>query len=864
MSLSAGERLGPYEIIAPLGAGGMGEVYKARDTRLDRSVAIKVLPEYIAQREDSRARFEREARAVASLNHPNICTLHDIGPNYMVMELIEGETLAARIEKGPIPLEQALKQATQIADALDRAHRAGVTHRDIKPQNIMLTRDGVKVLDFGLAKSTPKSLTPSEATLTAVLTSEGTVLGTPQYMAPEQFEGKEADARSDIWAFGAVLYEMVSGQKAFQGKNYTSLVAAILGAEPQPMATKPWIERLIRRCLEKDAEDRWQTMRDVVIELKSPPADAPIETSKPRWSHTTTAALALSAALGCALAWVLWTRKPAVPAAPVRLELNVTEGENLAPASSRSGAGGVAISPDGRTLVFAVGGQGNIKLHVRSMDSPHSRELPGTERASRPFWSPDSKSIAFVAQGKLKKIDLATGTPVTVCSAGPGRGGTWNEEGVILLGTENGGLQRVSASGGVPSPVAQLNQAGGETQQIYPQFLPGGKQFLYLSVNRDDKKQGIAVGSLDGASPAFLVASPNNAVFDSASGRLLYLNEEGSLLAQRLELNPPKLNGDVVPVAERVRRSLGGNHYADVSVSANGTLFFSQDRRTPRSRFVWRDRAGKDLGTVGELIAADPRISLSPDAKQVAYGEMKENGASDIWVRKIPGGDSVRITFDGGSLPKWSADGKYVYYSKRLRTIFKKPTDGSGAEEVICDGCSDQVTSASPDGKFLLAGAVSIVSLSLEGERKPTPWQSSNFAEGHGVFSPDGRWVAYHSQESGRREVHIQGFPDKRGKWVASQNGGSSPKWRGDGRELYWTSPAGELMAAQIELQPSVVKVGKPEALFRYPASIADSLTVRVFEPARDGRRFLSLEPEGELRDPPMVVILNWAAGLLK
>jgi len=433
---------------------------------------------------------------------------------------------------------------------------------------------------------------------------------------------------------------------------------------------------------------------------------------------------------------------------------------------------------------------------------------------------------------------------------------------VILLGTDNGGLQRVSASGGTPSAATQLNAAAGETSHSYPHYLPGGKQFLYLSISRGGQPNGIAVGSLDGASPVFLVASPNNAIYDSASGRLLYLNEEGALLAQRLELNPPKLSGDATPVAEGVRRSLRGNHYADISVSANGTLFFSQDRRTSRSRFVWRDRAGKELGTVGESTAAQ-RISLSPDAKQVAYSETKENGVSDIWVRKIPGGDSLRITFDGGSLPKWSADGKHLYYSKRQRTIFRKPSDGSGAEEVICDGCSDQVTSASPDGKFLLGGAVSIDSLPLEGERKPTRWQSSNFAEGQGVFSPDGRWVAYHSQESGRREVHIQGFPDKRGKWVASQSGGSFPKWRADGKELYWTSPAGELMAAPIELQPSVVKVGKPEELFRYPTA-AGTVGFGVFEPAPDGRRFLATEPEGELRDPPMVVILNWAAGLVK
>src|SRR5262245_45700732 len=447
MPLSAGEKLGPYEILSPIGAGGMGEVYKARDTRLDRFVAVKVLPEHIARREDLRQRFEREARAVASLNHPHICVLHDIGnqngTGYMVMEHLEGETLASRIARGSLPLDQALQLATQIADALDRAHRAGVTHRDVKPANLMLTRDGVKVLDFGLAKSGSKPA-PTEQTLTAALTTEGSVLGTPQYMAPEQFEGKEADTRSDIWAFGAVLYEMVTGEKAFQGKSYSSLVGAILSADPRPMLVKPFtppaLERLVRRCLAKEPEDRYQSMRDVVLDLRMPsqaPTAMPVRTS---WWPWVVAAVCLVAAVG----WGAWMRKSSVPALSVKFDVNPPEGTRF---GSIFTIGGSAISPDGRTLAFvATNAKGETLLYVRPLESLEARALPGTQDAGRPFWSPDSKSLAFVARAKPKRIEVIGGSPITLCDAGVARGGTWNEDGVIVFGDHAAGLQRIPAS----------------------------------------------------------------------------------------------------------------------------------------------------------------------------------------------------------------------------------------------------------------------------------------------------------------------------------------------------------------------------------------------------------------------------------
>ena len=537
MPVAPGQKLGPYEILAPIGAGGMGEVYKARDTRLDRTVAIKVLPEHIAKRDDLRARFEREARAVASLNHPNICVLHDIGPGYMVMEYIEGETLAERIAKGPIPLEQTLQQAVQIADALDRAHRAGVTHRDVKPHNIMLTRDGVKVLDFGLAKTTA-TIGPSDATLTEALTTEGTVMGTPQYMSPEQFEGKEADARADIWAFGAVLYEMVTGQKAFQGKNYASLVGAILSADPAPMAVKPftpsWLERLVRRCLNKDPERRYQSMRDVLLDLESPPTEtAKVQNSRWPWAI---------AAVCLALAGTAWVRKPIEPALSAKFDITP-------PVGSRFGTiittGGSAVSPNGRTLAFAAtSAKGEWLLYLRPLDSLDARALPGTEDAGRPFWSPDGKSLAFVAGGKLKRMDVAGGSPITLCDARVARGGTWNDDGVILFGDQAPGLQRIPASGGTPLPVTQVDKEAGETFHYYPQFLPGGKKLLYLSRSAEPEKMAIFVGSLDGKPATRIVQTEYKAVYDAAAGRLLYIQGNGTLMARRLESDPPRLTGD--------------------------------------------------------------------------------------------------------------------------------------------------------------------------------------------------------------------------------------------------------------------------------------------------------------------------------
>ena len=841
MPLTPGEKLGPYEILSPIGAGGMGEVYKARDTWLDRLVAVKVLPGHIAKRDDIRARFEREARAVAGLNHPHICVLHDIGPGYMVMEFIEGETLAERIEKGAIPLAQAVKLAVQIADALDRAHRAGVTHRDVKPQNIMLTRDGVKVLDFGLAKSTAAP-GPADVTLTKGLTTEGTILGTPQYMAPEQFEGKEADARSDIWAFGAVLYEMVTGKKAFQGKSYSSLLGAILSAEPGPMSPA-WLERVARRCLHKDPERRYQSMRDIQLDLEAPPA----EIAKPVTSRLPWAIAAVCLVIA-AIAATAFLRNPGQSAQPVKFEINPPEGGRLP-------AIGSAISPDGRTLAYnAYDGKATL-LHLRNLASLDTRPLPGTENALRPFWSPDGKSLAFGDVRKLKRIDMAGGSAVTICdTCSFARGGTWNEQGVILYGQSTAGLQRVSALGGTPAPVTHLNRETGETSHMYPQFLPGGKQFVYAATYGDGEQTGILIGSLDGKPSVRILESSHNAVYDPAAGRLLYIQENGALVSKRLELDPPRLTGDAVVAAERDGFAFP-NGFANVSVSNNGTLLYGRAQASPKRRVVWMDRAGKVLDTIEPPLPEDVLgFALSPDNSRIAYSKL-DRQAPNVWVLDLARGAINRVTVDGGYYPIWTPDGKHLYYST-FSGIQRRSADGFGEAESIWKGSdSRSLWSVSPDGRHMLIARGGIQVLALTGSGKPEPYVQTKFIESGAVFSPDGRWVAYSSNETGRSEIYIQGFPDHRGKWLASSAGGFYPRWRADGKELYWTAPGFTIMAASVELKGAEVRVGRAELL-----SKSNGL---MHIPARDGRRFLAIENDSELRPVrPMVVIQNWAAGM--
>ena len=787
MPLQPGTTLGPYEIQALLGAGGMGEVYKARDTRLDRTVAIKVLPEHVAADPDLKQRFEREAKTISSLNHPHICTLYDIGNqdgiDFLVMEYLEGDTLAQRLEKGALPLDQTLKIAIEIADALDKAHRQGITHRDLKPGNIMLTKAGAKLLDFGLAKlRDPKAavISPSEReTRRASLTGEGTILGTLQYMAPEQLEGKDADARTDIFAFGSIVYEMITGKEAFTGESQASLIAAILDSQPTPMSTlqpmsPPALDRVVRKCLGKDPEDRWQDVRDATDELKwiaeggsqagvAVPAGVPARgQSRLAWSVATVTTVLLAVAL--AVAYL--NRAPAETATSrfsVLAEAGVVRS--------------LALSPNGRQLAFTDGRQ----LWIRSLDSLESRALPGTEDAQAPFWSPDGRSIGFFTVTELKTIDLTGGAPQTVYGGPVGVGGTWSQDDVIVLGQFGGELLRVPAAGGEPTPVTTIDDTRQESAHLWPQFLPDGEHFLFFARGATGQ-EGIYVGSLEsGVTPSLLLRTDRMARY-AAPGYLLFGRGE-SLMAQPFDVDRLAVTGDPVRVVDGVRsdplvRWLG------FSVSHQGGLaYVGGGGGGAVTQLRWLDRSGADLGTVGEPGDYHDPV-LSPDETKVAVGR-----DDDAWILDVSRGTEQRFTFDPAldGAPIWSPDGSRIVFSSfrdgRPGDLYEKAAAGTGQAQLLLESDYFKLaTDWSTDGEFVSYYEVhpetsaDLWLLPLSGDRQPTPFLQAPFLEGDGVFSPDGRWMAYDSTESGEFQVYVQSVPPSGGKWQVSATGGAFPQ----------------------------------------------------------------------------------------
>ena len=867
----------------------MGEVYKARDTRLDRTVAIKVLPEHIAQREDLRARFEREARAVASLNHPHICTLHDIGPGYMVMELIEGETLAARLAKGPLPLDQALKFATQIADALDRAHRAGVTHRDVKPPNIMLTRDGVKVLDFGLAKSTAKP-GPTEATLTKVLTVEGSVMGTPQYMAPEQFEGKEADARSDIWAFGAVLYEMVTGQKAFQGKNYASLVGAILATDPPPMSVKPftpaWLERLVRRCLSKDPEERYHCMRDIVLDLRTPPPESIVAGPSRQWLGWVAAALALALLVTGVL---LYNATRPAPLRPLmRLNAEIAPETPLArvvPLGAPSGGNMLALSPDGTRLALTLRGtDGKIRLHTRMLGQSQVTPLAGTENAYSPFFSPAGDWVAFFAEGKLKKIPVEGGAAITLCEAPAFFGGSWGDDGnIIAMLNRTGGLSRVPAAGGTPVPVTKLNS--GEAAHRWPQLLPGGQTVLFTSVaklNSGYDDANIDVISLQtgerktlrhgGFSARYLAdgASSNGA------GHLVYLNRT-TLFAVPFYPARLALSGTPAPMLEDVGSARVGG--GDFAFALNGTFVYLSNAAMARWSISWVDSSGKTQplhAPLGQY--ASPRFS--PDGKQLAFAKDNGNG-SDIWVKDLERDSSSRLSFLPGtnSNPVWTPDGKTIVLvssNPAAPGLYAIRSDGSGEAKRLTGGNPlENPYSFSPDGKRLAIGTSArngddsgIFTMPVEADPGPGSggirlgkaelFLRSTFL-GAPAFSPDGRWLAYGSTESGTFELYVRAFPGQGGRRQISTGGGRWARWSRDGRELLFQTLDQRVMAVSYTVNDGSFIAGKPRVWTE--TRLRSTENNLNYDLAPDGKRLAAIvadDANGEKPPTHLTFLLNF------
>ncbi len=889
MTLAAGTRLGPYEIVAAIGAGGMGEVYRARDTRLERTVAVKVLPAHLSTSPESRQRFDREARMISQLSHPHICALYDVGHqdgmDYLVMEYLEGETLADRLVKGRLPIEQILRYAIEIADALDKAHHDGIVHRDLKPGNVMLTKSGVKLLDFGLAKAVlPPSSAPATAlpTMTPALTQEGTILGTFQYMAPEQLEGKEADTRTDIFAFGAVLYEMATDRKAFSGTSQASLISSIMGSEPAPISsispmTPPALDRVVKTCLAKDPDDRWQTAHDVGVQIRwiaeggsavGLPAAIPAHRTNRERIAWVLAALSLSALI--AFAALSFRRQP--------VEARVTRFPVLPPEKAaftlpgETASAQPALSPDGRLLAFVAISPGDRKLlWVRPLDSVEAQSLAGSEDASYPFWSPDSRFIGFFGHGKLKRLDLSGGPPQTLCDASAGRGAAWSPNGTIVFTpTQSEGLYRIPAAGGEVTPVTTLDSSRAENSHRWPSFLPDGRRFLFWTRSRSPSS-GIRVGSLDSRQSSSVVSATGMGVF-VPPGQLLF-ERDGTLLAQDFDPRSAKVRGEPVRVAESVGHGAPPG-YAPFSVSDKGLLAYVPGVISQRE-LVWLDRSGKVLGTIGGP-GGYIGPSLSPDEKRVAVGVRDpQSGNLDVWLTDLARNLSSRFTFSPAtsSRPIWSPDGSRIaFVSSRegFGDIYEKSSSGAGQERVIFRSNQDKfLTDWSLDGRFLVFHTPGpktgwdVWVLPMTGDRKPMAFAQTEFSEVQGQLSPDERWMAYASDESGRMEVYVQPFPASGGKWQVSTGGGSQPRWRRDGKELFYVSADKRLMAVEVKAD-ATFEAGVPKALFgtRFlPAAAPHLLSYAV---AGDGQRFLVTRLVEEEPAIPITVVLNWTAGLKK
>jgi eukaryotic-like serine/threonine-protein kinase len=883
MTIAAGTRLGAYEVVSPIGAGGMGEVYKARDTRLDRTVAIKVLPDHFADRGALRERFEREAKTIASLNHPHICTLYDVGregaTDYLVMEYIEGETLAQRLAKGALPLDQTLRYAIEIADALDKAHRKGITHRDLKPGNIMLTKGGTKLLDFGLAKlaqdSAPVAPESQQPTVKDAVTAQGTILGTLQYMAPEQVEGKtdEIDARTDIFAFGVVVYEMATGKKAFEGKSQASLMAKILETDPAPMATlapmtPPALDHVVKRCMQKDPDDRWQSARDICEQLRwiseSGPQAAPAAHSAVQQKPANRIALiAMAAALAVAViaaAFFYLRRTPPAEKQAVRFSIGPPERGvfNLGLAGAY-----IALSPDGSKLVFsASNGNSGPQLWVRALASQSAQAVPGTKNGLYPFWSPDSRSIGFSADGKLKKITLSSGAVETLAEVLQ-TPGSWSRDGIVLFTANDGTLARVAESGGTVTPVTTLDASRSEAAHIWPYFLPDGKHFLYFAQSLPKpENEAIFVGSLDSKDRALLVKVNSNPVY-APPGYLLY-SRQGTLMAQPFDVNRLQLNGDAVPVAEGVAFNPSGSG-AQFAASENGELAYRGGGGSVPLTLTWVSREG-----AAQPLAATPHNytfpRISPDGKRVAAG-IEEGGGQQVWVYDTARDALSRLTFEGATNavdPIWTRDGKRIVFKGKGNHLFWQPADGGGsAEQLTSDqrSVNDLPGNWSPDGQALLFMETlpvrDLFVLSLK-DRKAQPFDTGEVGANAPCFSPDGRWIAYTSNESGRMEVYVRPYPGPGGKWQISTEGGAEPMWNPKGRELFYRSGP-KMMAVDYAEQPEF-SAGKPKVLFEGPY-VPSPRSLADYDVSPDGQRFLMLK-NAEQKPGEISVVLNWTEEL--
>ena len=874
-----------YRIISKLGEGGMGEVWRATDTKLGRDVAIKILPEAFAQDPDRLARFTREAQVLAALNHTNIAAIYGVEERALVMELVEGATLAERIARGAMPLEEALPVAKQIAEALEYAHERGIIHRDLKPANVKIAPDGrVKLLDFGLAKAlageTAAADPRSSPTLTMRATLAGVIMGTAAYMSPEQARGQEANKRSDIWSFGVVLHEMLTGRTLFDAPTISDTLAAVLRADLDwsrlPGGLPPNIRTLLQRCLERDSNRRLRDIGDARLELEQPAMQpvAPPSQPAPRlrllpWIATWIAGVILAIA-AASIAVIHFGEAP--PPAPLVRFL-------VAPPDKGNFNTWISLSPNGRQLAFtAAGPDGVSRVWLRPLDSVEARPLAGTEGTITSFWSPDSRFIVFQSTGKLKKIDVAGGPPQSLCNAGGVvLGGSWNQDGVIVFGGNGGPIMQVSSAGGAALPITRIEFSRQEGNHSDPIFLPDGRHFLYVRRSTLAEHSGIYAGSL-GVQPAQQSLtriqatdfSPAYAppVRGGSLGHLLFLRE-GALMAQPFDHRRLQTAGEPVPIAEQVGTSITRAFF---SVSANGVLAY-RSGGSANTQLTWYDREGHVLGHAGD--PGEYRdVALSPDATRVAHSLPFQAVSRQIWLLDIARGVNSPLTFqpEGAQSPAWSPDGKYVAFnSYRQAGLYVKAT-GTGASEqpVFRSGAFKFISDWSRDGHFLLYTEVGNQSdiFALPdpldgGDRKPIPFANTEFNETGGQFSPDSRWVAYCSDESGKYEIYVRPFPpggERSGKWMVSSGGGTQPRWRGDGKELFYLAPDRKLMAVDVKLEP-VIQSAVPHPLIQTQAPTSANYMYQ-YDVTRDGQRFLVIVPATGPASAPATVELNWDARL--
>ncbi len=894
MAIVSGTHLGAYEIHAPLGKGGMGEVYRAHDTRLNRDVAIKILSAEFAQDADRLRRFEQEAHATSALNHPNILTIYDFGTHegnpYLVMELLEGEELRAQINNSALPVRKAIDYAQQIANGLAAAHEKGVVHRDLKPENLFVTKDGrVKILDFGLAKLRPprNAAAGSEVATQKQITDPGTVMGTVAYMSPEQVRGQDLEQRSDIFSFGLILYEMLAGQRAFTGESQAEVMAAIAKEEPRDLGelnnkVSPQLEKIVRHCLEKKPEMRFQSARDLGFALEGlsspryagvPPANdaGKMPASFAGWRNRLAWIVAGVTTLALLALGVAYVRRPALEAEPMRFFVT--------PPEKATRFDYPTISPDGRTLAFVAIVEGKRQLWVRPLASTKAKPLAdvGSDIAL-PFWSPDSQFIGFFLDNKLKKIALAGGTLETLCDSPINGGGTWNREGVILFGAGAAGIKRISAKGGTVTPVTTVDGSRGEGIHSNPVFLPDGRHFLFFKGNSDPTKRGTYLTSLDGGEAKQLLSLDGRIIGVATNpvakneGYLVF-PRQGTLLAQSFDLARNQLTGEPMGLAEQVQIPDGFS--ARFSLSANGVLVLIEGNAN--QQLAWFDHAGKKLGIVGSAGAyLIPR--LSRDEQRLAVGQLDpQTRTSDIRLFDLTHGTEQRFTFDPSAdeYPLWSPDGSRVVWDSNREgasTLYQKAASGAGQDEILLKSTHlKQTLDWSTDGRFILYRESNpqtyydLWVLPLEGERQPWPWLNTPFNEREGKFTSDGKWIAYASDESGRYEIYVKAFvsgaPASGGKWQISTNGGTQPHWRHDSRELYYFSGDGKLMTVDLTLGAEV-KAGTPKELFALSGIRAN--LGGGYTNTGDGQRFLFVTIAEETSLPPFTVVLNWMAEMKK